>query len=84
MRLDLYIQPGAKKTEMSGLHDGKVKIRICAPPVEGAANKALVKFLSKTLGISQSKINIISGEKSRNKTLQIEADECVIIEKLGL
>ena len=84
MNLSVYIQPGAKKTEISGEHDGKLKIRVCAPPVEGAANEALVKFISKTLGTSKSKVRIISGEKSRHKTLQIDMDECDIIEKLGL
>jgi len=84
MTLEFYIQPGAKKTEVSGYHDDKIKIRVCAPPVEGSANKALVKFLCKILGLPKSKVRIISGEKSRNKTLHIDMDECDIIEKLGL
>ncbi|PLX71377.1 MAG: YggU family protein [Denitrovibrio sp.] len=84
MNISLYIQPGAKKSEISGFHDGKLKIRICAPPVEGAANEAVVKFIAKILGTSKSKIKIISGEKSRHKTLQIDMPECDIIEKLGL
>jgi len=84
MKLDVYIQPGAKKSEIAGLHDGKIKIRISAPPVEGAANDAVIKFLAKTLGTSKSKVKIISGEKSRHKTLQIDMAESDIMSKLGL
>ena len=74
MKLSVYVQPGAKKTEISGMHDGKIKIRVCAPPVEGAANEVLVKFLSKQLKISKSGIKIISGEKSRHKIVEIDMD----------
>lgn len=83
MRLSVYIQPGAKKTEISGEHDGKLKIRVCAPPVEGAANDALVKFISKKLGLSKSKVSISSGDKSRHKVLDIEMDESEVISKLS-
>jgi uncharacterized protein (TIGR00251 family) len=84
MLLHVYVQPGAKKSEVSGLHDGKIKIRICAPPVEGAANEALVKFVSGELGISKSKVKLISGEKSRHKTLQIDMDEAEVLKKFNI
>lgn len=84
MNLSLYIQPGAKKTEVAGTHDGKIKIRVCAPPVDGAANEALIKFLSKTLGLPRSGVNLISGDKSRHKTFQIDMDEPEIMAKLGI
>ncbi|MGD9809038.1 MAG: DUF167 domain-containing protein [Deferribacterales bacterium] len=83
MKLSVYIQPGAKKTEISGEHDGKLKIRVCAPPVEGAANEALVKFISKQLGLSRSKVNIVSGDKSRHKVLEIDMEESEVISKLS-
>lgn len=84
MNLSVYVQPGAKKTEVSGTHDGKVKIRVCAPPVEGAANKALLKFLSKTLGLSGSGVKLVSGDKSRHKTVSIDMDEETVLSKLGI
>lgn len=84
MNLSVYIQPGAKKSEVSGTHDGKVKIRISAPPVEGAANDALVKFIAKSLNISKSAVEIISGEKSRHKTVRIEMDESEVLRRLGI
>jgi len=74
MKIELYIQPGAKKSEYSGIFDGKNKIRISSPPVEGAANKELIKFLSKKLKISKSSFKIVSGEHSRNKTVEIETE----------
>ena len=84
MHLSLYIQPGAKKTEISGTHDGRLKIRVNAPPVDGAANEALIKFLSKELGISKSRVTLVSGEKSRMKTFDIDMDEAEVNKKLGV
>ena len=72
--LALWIQPGAKKTEPMGIFDDKLKLRLNAPPVEGKANTALIKYLSKTLAIRQSKISLQSGELSRHKTIRIEND----------
>jgi len=83
MKLSVYIQPGAKKTEISGMHDGKIKIRVCAPPVEGAANEALVKFLAKHLGTSKSKVKLVSGDKSRHKVLEIDMEESEILSRMS-
>jgi uncharacterized protein len=54
-----------------GLHNGALKVALTAPPVDGAANKALVEFLAKTLGVPKSGVTIVSGETSRNKTLRV-------------
>lgn len=70
----LWIQPGAKKTEPMGIFDNKLKLRLNAPPVEGKANTALIKYLSKTLAIRQSKISLQAGALSRHKTIHIESD----------
>ena len=64
--------PRAKKTELAGLmDDGTLKIRLAAPPVDGAANKALIEFLAETLGIAKSQIDIIAGETSERKLLSL-------------
>lgn len=84
MKLSIYVQPGAKKTELSGLHDGRPKIRICAPPVDGAANDELIKFVAKFLKLSKSSVRLASGHTSRLKTLEIDADESIVNEKFGL
>jgi uncharacterized protein (TIGR00251 family) len=64
--------PRAKKTELAGLmDDGTLKIRLAAPPVNGAANQALIDFLSRALGIAKSQIDIIAGETSERKLLSL-------------
>ncbi len=71
--LELHIRamPRASKNEIQGLHDGALKIRLTTPPIDGKANQALIKFLSKTLHISKTQIELTQGETSRNKTLRI-------------
>ncbi|MGE4317402.1 MAG: DUF167 domain-containing protein [Deferribacterales bacterium] len=83
MKLSIYVQPGAKKTELQGLHDGRPKVRISAPPVDGAANEELVRFVSKLLKISKSSVNLISGHTSRLKTLEIDMDEQTVLKIFG-
>ncbi|MFQ5353842.1 MAG: DUF167 domain-containing protein [Thermodesulfobacteriota bacterium] len=68
----LRIQPGSSKKGISGVHGKALKIKLFAPPVEGAANKALIALLSKALGIKKSSIEITSGERSKDKRVFIE------------
>jgi uncharacterized protein (TIGR00251 family) len=72
MRLDVYIQPRASKTELAGMHGGHIKIRVAAPPVEGAANDALIEFVARRLGIAKGRVRLISGKSSRRKALEID------------
>ena len=65
------VVPRASRTEIVGLHDGALKIRLAAPPVEGAANDELVKFLAKKLKVSRGAVTLVSGMSSRNKTIRI-------------
>ncbi|ACF12508.1 protein of unknown function DUF167 [Chloroherpeton thalassium ATCC 35110] len=65
------LQPRASKNEIVGEYDGALKIRIAAPPVENAANKACIEFLAKTFGIAKSQVEILSGDTSRNKLIRI-------------
>lgn len=69
--LTLHIQPGAKKTEIVGLHGDALKIRLAAPPVDGKANAALLSFVADQLGIAKSSIHLKSGQTSRRKVLEI-------------
>jgi uncharacterized protein len=73
MKIDFYIQPSARKTEISGLHDGVIKIKVKAPPVEGAANQELIRFLSDQLNIPKSCMTISSGTRSRHKTVHFDS-----------
>lgn len=83
MKLSVYVQPGAKKTGNAGMHDGRPKIRLNAPPVDGAANEELVRFVAKALGLSKSSVRLVSGHASRLKTLDIDADEAKVLEIFG-
>ena len=68
--LALHCQPGAKKTEVQGEHNGRLKIRLAAPPVEGKANDALILWLSKQLQINRSAIDLLAGDLSRLKRVK--------------
>jgi uncharacterized protein (TIGR00251 family) len=70
--LKLYIQPGAKTTQVSGLHDGALKIRLAAPPVEGKANTALMAFLAKRFNCAKREIALLSGDLSRHKVVKVD------------
>lgn len=65
------IQPGSAKDEIIGFHDGRLKIRISAPPVDGKANKRLIEFASKVFGVPKSNVDIIKGTSSKIKTLKV-------------
>ena len=83
LTLDLHIQPGAKKTEVAGLHGEALKIRLSAPPVDGKANDCLIAFLAEALGIPKSRIQLVSGATSRAKRLRIAgATEAEVTQKL--
>ena len=68
----LHVQPRARSTQIAGLHDGILKVKISAPPVDDAANRAIIEFFSDLLGHPKSRLHIVAGEKSRNKVLRIE------------
>ncbi|WP_244073472.1 DUF167 domain-containing protein [Nitrosomonas sp. PY1] len=69
--LKLYIQPGAKNTAVTGLHAGNLKIKLAVLPIDGRANKCLVRFLADCFQVPISQIEIKEGNKSRQKVLLI-------------
>lgn len=69
--LNLHIQPGAKKTEIVGLHGDALKIRLAAPPVDGKANAALVAFIAAKVGAGRTAVEVISGLTSRAKRVRV-------------
>lgn len=69
--LRLHIQPGAKKSEIVGLHGEALKIRLAAPPVDGKANVCLVGFLADRFGVAKAAVDLLSGESSRAKRVRI-------------
>ncbi len=65
------VQPGASKNEITGVQEDALKVRISAPPVQGKANKVLIQFLAKHLGVKRSQVEILSGHTSRIKTIHV-------------
>jgi uncharacterized protein len=72
LRVPLHVQPRARRNEIAGYHNGALKVRLTAPPVEDAANRALLEFFASRLDLPKSRLSIVSGSKSRNKVLRIE------------
>lgn len=69
--LNLHVQPGARKTEIVGLHGASLKIRLAAPPVDGKANDCLIAFLAEQLGVPRAQMELVSGTTSRLKRLRV-------------
>ena len=69
--LNVFLQPRASRNSLLGLHDNALKISLTAPPVDGEANKQLIKFLSKLFRVKKSAILIVSGEHSRHKRVRV-------------
>ena len=70
--LQLKVQPNASRSGWAGRHGERLKIRLQSPPQNGKANRELIRFLSETLGIAKSNLELLRGQTSRNKTLRIE------------
>jgi uncharacterized protein len=67
----VYVAPRSSANGVAGFHDGEVKVALTAPPVDGAANKALVEFIAKKLGVPKSAVSLVSGETSRHKLVRV-------------
>lgn len=65
------VQPRAAKNQLAGLLDDALKIRLTAPPVDGAANEALCKYLSHALGVGRGDIELVAGHTGRNKLVRV-------------
>lgn len=79
--IHLYIQPNAKQSEVIGIYQDRLKIKLNAPAVDGKANKGLIEFLSNFFEVPRSKIKIVKGQKSKIKTIAIVGMDIEIVEK---
>ena len=69
--LTLHVQPGAKRSGIAGLHGEALKIRLAAPPVEGRANEALLKFIAGLFGVPLRQVELKQGGQSRHKVVAV-------------
>lgn len=70
----MWIQPGAARSSLAGVHDGCLKLRIAAPPIDGRANDEVCAFLARRLDVPRSIIRIEQGESSRRKRVRLAAN----------
>ena len=80
VRFDVRVQPRASKNEFAGVQNGALRVRLHAPPVDGAANAALVEFLADELGIPRRLVRIVSGFGSRNKVVEVDSKTIFIVQ----
>jgi uncharacterized protein (TIGR00251 family) len=72
--IHIRVQPRSSRNQVAGLYQNALKIRLTAPPVDNAANKACLKFLARELGIAKSRLSIAAGASSRNKTILVSPE----------
>ena len=82
--LEIKAVPGASKSAFGEIKEGRLKVRIAAPPTDGKANEALRSFLAKTLGLTKKEVVLEAGEKSRLKTMRLPVSAKEKLENLFL
>lgn len=84
-RIRIHASPRASRSKVIGYYDERVKIQLAAPPVDGAANEELVRFLAKSLGVSKSAVTLCAGATGKRKTVEVDGiDELRAATLLGL
>ena len=80
----MRVIPRAHRSVVEGIRDGRLLVRVTAPPVDRAANNAVIALLAKTLAVPRSAIRVVTGEAARNKTVEISGVACdVAAARLG-
>jgi uncharacterized protein (TIGR00251 family) len=80
---DVLVQPRASRSKIGPVHDGRLKIAVTAPPVDGEANAAVIALLADQLGVARSAIDVIAGASSRRKTVRVTGATRAQIEALA-
>jgi uncharacterized protein (TIGR00251 family) len=83
VRFTVRVQPRASRSEIVGVHGDAMKIRLSAPPVDGAANEALVELIAEVLGVGRRAVRIVSGETSRSKVVEVEGVTAAAVLRLA-
>jgi uncharacterized protein (TIGR00251 family) len=86
MDLDVRVQPRAGRDELAGVRDGRLLVRVSAPPVDGKANAAVCAAIAKAAGVPKGSVVVLRGASSRDKVVRIEgvADQARVRAALGL
>jgi uncharacterized protein (TIGR00251 family) len=82
VRFWVRVQPRASKNEVCGAFNGALKVRLQAPPVDGAANDALVALLAESFGVARRQVRVLTGATSRSKVVEIDGIERARVHRL--
>jgi uncharacterized protein (TIGR00251 family) len=80
---DVLVQPRASRAKLGPVHDGRLKVAVTAPPVDGEANAAVIEVLAKALGVARSAVEVIAGASSRRKTVRVAGVTRAAVEALA-
>ena len=80
---DVLVQPRASRAKVGPLHDGRLKVAVTSPPVDGEANAAVIELIAKTLGVARGAVEVVAGATSRRKTIKVRGVTRTVIEELA-
>ena len=80
---DVLVQPRASRAKLGPLHDGRLKVAVTSPPVDGEANAAVIELIAKTLGVARGAVEVVAGATSRRKTIKVRGVARTVIEELA-
>jgi uncharacterized protein len=83
LTFDVLVQPRASRAKLGPLHDGRLKVAVTSPPVDGEANTAVIELIAKTLGVARSAVTVVAGTSSRRKTIQVHGVTRSAVEELA-
>ena len=83
VRFSVHVQPRASASEVVGIHREALKVRIAAPPADGAANAALMEFFAKLFRVGRRDVRIVAGESSRSKIVEIDGIAARVVQDLA-
>ena len=83
VQFTVRVQPRSSRTGVEGVHGDALKVRVNAPPVDGAANEAVVEVLAEALGVPRRAVRIVSGDSSRTKVVEVEGVDAAAVHALG-
>ena len=83
VRFSVRVQPRSSRTGVEGVHGDALKVRVNAPPVDGAANEAVVEVLAEALGVPRRAVRIVAGDSSRTKVVEVAGVDSAAVHALG-
>jgi uncharacterized protein (TIGR00251 family) len=83
VRFDVLVAPRASRAKLGPVHDGRLKVAVTAPPVDGEANAAVIELIANALGVTRGAVSVVAGASSRRKTIRVIGVAREVIERLS-